>query len=117
MAAEFIDADSPQVVVDTPIVGQTTVNLLTLTYTPGLNELFVFYNGNAMIVGQDYLEASSTQVVLLFVPDTIGPDVDSFAFHTISQGSSVFIPPPTIFNQLDPPRRPNNFGGKFVFNP
>lgn len=115
MAKEIIYANSPNVVPDSPTPGYTTINLSFITYIPGTSELFVFHNGLALI---NVTEVSPTQVVIDFIPDAIGPDIDVFEFHTISQGSSsVFIPRPTTLQQVDPPRRPNNFSGKFLFNP
>lgn len=115
MATEVINADDPTVFIDEPIAGQTRIELPTLTYNVGTGELFVFYNGNALIIGQDYTESAPNEVILTFIPDAVGPDIDVFAFQTISIGSSDFIPPPCIFNQVDMPKRPNNFGGRFVF--
>ena len=117
MAAEIFDADDPRVALDTPIVGQTTITFTTLTYVLTTDELFLLHNGSLLVLGGDCTETSPTTVVLTFVPDAIGPEVDVFAAHTILPGSSVYIPAPTVFNQQDPPRRPDNFGGKFVFNP
>lgn len=117
MASEIFNADDPQVALNTPIAGQTTITFATLTYVPTTDELFLLHNGSLLVLGIDYTETSPTTVVLDFIPDAIGPDVDVFAAHTIQPGSSVFIPAPTVFNQQDPPRRPDNFGGKFIFNP
>ena len=117
MASEVIFADNPLVVVDTPIVGQTTITFATLSYNLGTGELFIFHNGSSLVIGVDYSELTTTSVIIEFIPDVTGPEVDVFEFHTIAVGSSLFIPPPTVFNQQDPPKRPDNFGGKFVFNP
>lgn len=115
MAAETIQADSANVILDTPLPGETTVNFSTLTYTPGTSDLFVFHNGLALVVDIDYIEVDSDTIVLSFIPDAIGPDIDVFSIHTIEQGSSILIPSPVTFNQIDIPKRPNNFGGRFVY--
>lgn len=115
MAVEVIQADGPEVALNVPIAGQATVTFSSLTYNVGTNELFYFKNGVAGILGIDYTELSSNQVILLELPDAIGPDVDDLSFYTIQQGSSLFIAPPTVFSQVDMPKRPNNFSGRFVF--
>lgn len=114
MAKEIIYANSPNVALNTPIPGNTTITLSEMTYLPGTSELFVFYNGAAMVT---VTELSPTSVIIHFIPDAIGPEIDVFEFHTILQGSSAYIPRPTTLVQVDPPRRPDNFGGKFVFEP
>ncbi len=39
---------------------------LPFTYTPGANELFVFWQGQLQYVGISYVETSPTRVTLLF---------------------------------------------------
>jgi hypothetical protein len=117
MSIEVISADSPQVSIDDPVAGQTRITLNTITYNLGTNELFVFHNGVALTIGVHYIEEDPTHVIVLFIPDDVGPDIDEFRFQTFVQGSSIFIPSPTVFNQLDAEKRPDNFGGQFVFDP
>jgi hypothetical protein len=116
MALEVLTADNPNVVLDSPIAGQTRVTLTSISYVLGTDELFVFHDGVALIKGLHYLEEDPTHVILLFIPDAIGPDIDELIFQTIFQGSSDFVPPPLVFNQAEPSRRPGNFGGTFVFD-
>ena len=117
MAFEDIQADSPQVSLDDPAPGQTRITLNSITYNPGTNEMVLWYNGSALTIGLDYTEEDSTHIILNFLPDAVGPDVDSFRIQTFVQGSSAFVPPPTAFTQLDAERRPGNFGGQFVYDP
>ena len=116
MAREAFKADDSRVVLDSPVAGQSTVTFSSLTYVLGTDELFAFHNGAALTKGIHYLEDSTTTVVLLFVPDAIGPDIDDFIFQTIEQGSSEYVPPPATLTQAEPSRRPDNFGGTYVFD-
>ena len=117
MAKEVVQADAANVFLDDPIVGQTRIVLGSITYVVGTDELIIFYNGSALVIGSlnDYIESNSTTVILNFIPDAIGPDVDTFEFVTVNVGASLFIPFPTTFLQVDPPKRPDNFGGRFTF--
>ena len=115
MAREVLQANDPNVSLDDPVAGQTRVTLTSITYVPASDELIVFHNGSALVLGQDYTEEDSTHVVLLFLPDATGPDIDVLEFLTVNVGSSDFVPAPTTFNQVDPPRRPDNFNGRFLF--
>jgi hypothetical protein len=114
MAQEVLQADDPAVSLNDPSAGRTRITLPTLTYVTGTNELFVFYNGTALVVGVDYTEEDSTHVILEFLPDATSPDVDTLEFITVQQGSSAFVPPPVTLLQVDPPKRSDNFGGRFV---
>lgn len=115
MAREIVQADSPNVSLNDPSAGRTRVTLASITYTPGTDELLAFHNTGATVLGVDYTEEDSTHVIFEFLPDATGPDFDVFEFITINVGSSLFVPPPTTFLQVDPPKRPDNFGGRFIF--
>lgn len=117
MAIEVISADSPQVVLNSPAPGQTTITLASITYNVGTNEMFLWHNGVALTIGVNYTELSPTQIIVEFLPDVTAPDIDEFRVQTFIQGSSIYIPPPTQFDQLEPSKRPDNFGGQFVFDP
>lgn len=47
------------------IAGQMVFDL-PFTYTPGANELFVFWQGQLQYVGLNYVETSPTRVTLTF---------------------------------------------------
>ena len=115
MAREIVIATDAGVTLNSPIAGQTTIVLSSLTYNVGTDELLILYNGSGLVIGLDYTEPNSTTAILTFLPDDILPDVDTFEFITISVGSSLFVPIPTVFTQHDPPKRPNNFNGRFSF--
>jgi hypothetical protein len=116
MALEVISADSPQVSLNDPAPGFTTITLNSITYNPGTNEMFIFHNGLALTIGSNYTEPNGTQIIVNFLPDAIAPDIDEFRIQTFVQGSSAYVPSPTAFRQLDASKRPNNFGGQFVFD-
>ena len=50
--------------IKTASAGQTLFNLDN-AYIPGINSLAVFHNGSKLIIGQDYLETSSTSITLV----------------------------------------------------
>jgi hypothetical protein len=43
---------------------QTLVTFATITYTTGIGAIYVYLNGSLQIVGQDYIESSSTSITL-----------------------------------------------------
>ena len=48
--------------VQTGLVGTPIINLASVAYTPGTNNLVVFLNGQKMVVGVNYIELSSSSL-------------------------------------------------------
>lgn len=62
----------------TATAGQTTVNLTSISYQPGANNLAVYVNGVRKFAGQHYLENSDVQYTFL-TPLVGGEKIDSVA--------------------------------------
>lgn len=73
------------------------ITLSTITYTTGSNALFVYVNGQKTVLGEDYIELSSTSIQWIGVPLTSGVDIveffsiESLAAEEIGVGYDEFI--------------------------
>lgn len=115
MAREVIISTDAGVSLNDPVAGKTRITLSSLIYTVGSGELILTINGLLAIPGTDYTEEDSSHVVIERLLETTAGFEDVLEFITVVQGSSNFIPPPSTLTQLSPPKRPNNFGGRFIF--
>jgi hypothetical protein len=91
------------------------LDALQILFVPTANDLFVWRNGVLQVLGTDYVEEDATHIVFSYLVDAAAPFIDELIFRSAAQGSSTFIPPPTLFLQAIPPERPDNFGGLFSF--
>ena len=67
---------------------------LPFVYTPGSNDLFVFWNGQLLYVGVQYAETTSTRVTLLGFAAQAG---DDFTFR-IPPSTFLGLAGPTVFS-------------------
>lgn len=66
---------------------------LPFTYTPGSNDLFVFWNGQLQYVGVQYLETTPTRVTLTFAAQA----GDDFTFR-VPPSTFLGLSGPTVFS-------------------